>query len=807
MVTAAIVINQSGKPSGSPSTSRDDLALGVTVSLSNNSNTGVATWQWEFISKPPASAAALTTPTSATSTFTPDIRGSYFIKLTVTNGGSASDSDQRVAAIKTSYLGIRIPAVEEKDDFSLSQGWGDAMHNAFLTIDAYAAQSLHIDGTNFPTENISWNDKKITDLHDPADSYDAANKHYVDTLFATAFSAVEDTLDSTGTETYISLTKIPRSTSFEASGKDLQVYRNGVLIDFVSSLGSDLNQWTYNGSLNRVQFVASTYIDRYTAVYNSSTESGGGGSLAIQSDGVTVETTASILNFIGVGISVESSIVGSKVNIYVPPLVYAPYFNVGAATISDISTYSRYVAAPTAEGTPFKIGDWIAGTLHPCTNTGSWIYSTGAACSFKTDTTTLEITVLDADGATPIASHLTAAITGNTDVTDDNIRIQVTGWQTDGARFKGLVTVTINIAAILTSSGRCSISLTHHNNGTDYTKLQSNVLYDSNPNAAAITGGTVSISESSAVTKYISGIEFYSIGSEFSVSVSDIDFANCNSYPSIVLNVEAPLYALPTLNVSTTGLTGWTNIWNNTNSSYSNLVWEITTPNVFTMSISSVARARIIDWSASGYQTSAVNNILIDTYSTVSTRLFEGFRDESWRCAITADFDAPDSRGWDSSLPLGSGDACYINSGCERNTTDFTIYNPNPTLQQDLSSGMDSTVYLIREFKTSGVASSGFTIVISGSYTSLEYKLAGPYDGTPNSGTEFINMLAYYNASLFNNGDPLGGSGSLTGAGSLPNSWHHTFGPCNIINTSGSMYVMVGFSSSERIIQMEVIFD
>ena len=396
MVTAEIVINQSGKPSGSPSTSRDDLDLGVTVSLSNNNNTGVASWQWEFISKPPASAAALSTSTSATSTFTPDIRGSYFVKLTVTNGGSSSDIDQRVAAVKTSYLGIRIPAVEEKDDFSLSQGWGDAMHNAFLTIDAYAAQSLHIDGTNFPTENISWNDKKITDLHDPADSYDAANKHYVDTLFATAFSAVEDTLDSTGVETYLQLTKTPRSTPFELSGKDLQVYKNGVLIDYVSSLGVDVNQWIYNGSLNRVEFVATSYVDRYTAVYNSSTESGGGsGSLTIQSDGATIETTVSILNFIGVGISVEDSIAGSKVNIYVPPLVYAPYFNVGAATVSDISTYSRYVAAPTTEGTPFKIGGWTAGTLHPCTNAGSWSYTTGAACSFKTDTTEpLEIRTL-----------------------------------------------------------------------------------------------------------------------------------------------------------------------------------------------------------------------------------------------------------------------------------------------------------------------------------------------------------------------------------------------------------------------------
>ena len=344
-----------------------------------------------------------------------------------------------------------------------------------------------------------------------------------------------------------------------------------------------------------------------------------------------------------------------------------------------------------------------------------------------------------------------------------------------------------------------SVQLTHHNFGTDYSKLQSNIFYDSNPNTATIAGGTVSISEGSAVTKYISGVNYYNIGSSFNVAVSDVDCVNCNSYPSTVLNVEAPLYALPTLNVSASGLTGWTNIWNNTNSSYSNLVWEIATPNIFTMSTSGIARAKINDWVSGSYLSSATNNILIDTYSTASTRLFEGFRDESWRCPLTGDFDAAGARSWNSSVAVTNSDALFINGGCERNTTDFTIYDPAG--QNDYSTGMDPTVYLIREFNHNFGASSGFTLTIVGTYTSLEMKLAAPWDGLSTGGTEFVDCLSYFNSSQWNNGNPLGGTGCLTGGN------HYTFGSNNIIYTNNCLYIKVGLSGSNRITALSVVFD
>ena len=137
MVTASIVINQVAKPAGSPSVSREDLDLGVSVALSNFDNTGVISWAWLLVSRPPGSAAVLTSLVNPTTSFTPDVRGSYLIRLTVSDGVT-SDTDARIAAVETLYLGMRIPAISERDEFNATSGWAGALHTAFTTIDGYA---------------------------------------------------------------------------------------------------------------------------------------------------------------------------------------------------------------------------------------------------------------------------------------------------------------------------------------------------------------------------------------------------------------------------------------------------------------------------------------------------------------------------------------------------------------------------------------------------------------------------------------------------------------------------------------------
>jgi len=164
MVTAAIVINQTGKPPGLPSTSRDDLNLGVSVTLTNNDNTGAVSWFWKFVSKPVGSAAVISGAALPSASFVPDVRGSYLVKLTVDETPSNPATDMRIAAVKTVFLGIRKPATSEKKEFDSTDGWSAAQQTMIDAIDTDAALNLKRNGTNQPTADINWGTRKITNL-------------------------------------------------------------------------------------------------------------------------------------------------------------------------------------------------------------------------------------------------------------------------------------------------------------------------------------------------------------------------------------------------------------------------------------------------------------------------------------------------------------------------------------------------------------------------------------------------------------------------------------------------------------------
>lgn len=134
MVDIGVKIKQSGRE-GDPGESRSDLILGAEVTLSNN-DAGVDTWRWEIINKPRTSSVVLTHPVPGVAIFTPDVVGSYLIQLTI-NGRV---KQRVVAAVLTTNLGIRIPAIGEANEFE--GGWAQAIIDALEIIEANAPAVL-----------------------------------------------------------------------------------------------------------------------------------------------------------------------------------------------------------------------------------------------------------------------------------------------------------------------------------------------------------------------------------------------------------------------------------------------------------------------------------------------------------------------------------------------------------------------------------------------------------------------------------------------------------------------------------------
>ena len=131
MATSQIVITQNGV-SGTAGVSRTDLALSVPVYLTNGDNTDVSSWAWELLDQPYSSVATLTGAATSQASFTPDVAGSYFVRLTV-NGYI---SQKRIARIKTANLLLEKPAAGETTEVDTVQGWAAALQRSLQLIDS-----------------------------------------------------------------------------------------------------------------------------------------------------------------------------------------------------------------------------------------------------------------------------------------------------------------------------------------------------------------------------------------------------------------------------------------------------------------------------------------------------------------------------------------------------------------------------------------------------------------------------------------------------------------------------------------------
>lgn len=118
-MTASIRINGSSGPL--------QVTPGTPCVLSNFSNVGVLGWQWVLADKPVGSTAVLTGATSATASFTPDIPGTYLVRLTTYSdaGRTVADAASSAAAYIrfTSAPYWRLPAAGETSEVDASRGW------------------------------------------------------------------------------------------------------------------------------------------------------------------------------------------------------------------------------------------------------------------------------------------------------------------------------------------------------------------------------------------------------------------------------------------------------------------------------------------------------------------------------------------------------------------------------------------------------------------------------------------------------------------------------------------------------------
>jgi hypothetical protein len=155
MPTINLIIQQNSDSNLTPG-SRDDLVLNLPVTVLNQSYVGITSYLWQFIDIPAGSAATIDSPNASIIHFTPDIVGTYLVKLTINGGLSGTVG----AAIKTVNLHMRLPAAAEVTEFS-PKGWARAIESALKVIDdgygnLESAQASDLSGSGSATQIAVW---------------------------------------------------------------------------------------------------------------------------------------------------------------------------------------------------------------------------------------------------------------------------------------------------------------------------------------------------------------------------------------------------------------------------------------------------------------------------------------------------------------------------------------------------------------------------------------------------------------------------------------------------------------------------
>jgi hypothetical protein len=469
----------------------------------------------------------------------------------------------------------------------------------------------------------------------------------------------------------------------------------------------DLSGVTQDNSKTR--FLA---IDSTGNVYwnDSLTGGGGGGSIDFYDEGTLVGTYSKV-NFVGVDIlGAQKPGDSSTINVYVPTPTFASHFNTLDGTSSGLvaETLSRAnvrISTPTSEGTPFKTGTW-AGTTRSATLNNIVSFSTANAVTGQGGDATVTVDVYDADGVTIISTFSNGVTADGTYSSTDGIDIIIAGFIADSLKEKADITVTVDIDQVLsgvglTDGGKYNIVITNLTDSTSdgaqtFTYTQPAVFFDTNLTTPSFGGGaTCTIEEKvgNIVTKHLSGVEYYTLTSQFSAHVDAINDLNANTQGRALgantnFQFAAPAYGLSTISeyawAPTSGsFTGWTNLFNDIADEYDILNWAISSTSFRYRGTGAAATASLFEpWTSGGTKSSTTHSILVDTYATSgnSTQYIERFDDEAFR--LESDY----TTVWDPTATLSNGEACVVGGTIVRPDQFFLTSPSTSTIQPNLTS-------------------------------------------------------------------------------------------------------------------------
>lgn len=551
--------------------------------------------------------------------------------------------------------------------------------------------------------------------------------------------------------------------------------------------------------------------------------------ITVKNDGVVLASGVRSINFVG-GPEAEALLTApGEISVYFPSPSYQPYWPLGVE--DPVERVPARISSPEGgEGFPFKTGGW-AGTNQLAGRTTSFVLEAPSNRTGFGGNSTFEVKVYDADGSSLLDSYTTPYLTSNNTHISPSGRIVVnlTGYASDTVKFQAKPSVSIDINEIFSDNGlyggRYHVEAIHHTDlatdgGQSLAYIQDDIFLDMNPTSPFIStiSGSLDISETpnQVVTKHLSGIEYYTVGSKFTVTVSGINQLNRNTaIISDNLRIRGPEFGLPELNHSPFGagstfFSGWNSGENVDGVSYEKNDWEVSAANHRYIGPSANIDARGQDtWSIGPTFNSSDHNILVDTYGVSSTAITENFNDEYRRefidgvgsLATSMSFGGPGSFDSEKHLSVSGtlqalvfnsqlmtpSESSYVRSdGSNLSNADWTFYKPDIGGPNPDYSSLNSTCHYARRFtKASGISIPSFQMLFSGNFASgdalsdlqngfLEvyvYRIDRPIGtpgtiGPPPVNNRPLRLHKSFNFPIYDDGLTIDGSGIREGTSS-----------------------------------------
>jgi hypothetical protein len=498
--------------------------------------------------------------------------------------------------------------------------------------------------------------------------------------------------------------------------------------------------------------------------------SGGGGSVSgitISETGGETLTGITQINFVNYNGTNNVRVLpggGLVADIWIEAPSFTANF-VGARNYS-VNT-SRYVGEPTTEGDPYNIGDWF-GSLELNNKTvrdsnlssNEASYGSSAEFNIETTDTTFEAIFIDATGGTVV--NRTVTLNGNQVFTQESgITITVTNWGDDpagsGLQYKGEIVVLFDLDYFIPLGGRYSTELKHNNASKGTLTYTDTDLYRDTENTTAIISGNVDLTTgTTTITKWISGVEYYTLGSQWKIDVDGIDELNDRSFPSSEQMdlIETDLAVSDINNINNNEFIDWTDKYDISGVSYSNSTWTINQSNLTIISTNAGVNARVYDWGLANSKISNNLSVLIDTRTDDSDRNSETFNGESER--LQSDL----STSWDSGSTLQTqdgGDGLQLFNGrLIYPQTDFSVYEPNSGDTNTNYTGETGDRFYYRAFVGDGSDSTNGLLQFGGSFNVTETDITN-YDVniriSIDSGSTWYNVNDPYTSGIVGDGD------------------------------------------------------